>query len=140
MRKNRLIILAAAVLCCLALAGCAVYRSSYRALLLVTSADSNSASMSFSEFEGTRVFKLKTGKTPSALVCSGQISEGEAVVYYDCGGGKTELLTLVPGDRIDIDAGMPEKTDVYVIFETDGKCSEGSLSVDIIPKDSIAND
>ena len=122
-------------LACLALllAGCSKYVSKYSAVGFVHSNSARSAFMSFHQFEGTMVFKLKApGGQAAQLDYSARLESGSAIVYLDAAGTKIELFSLRGGDEIAASAAQinGEKT-IYVIVETDGKCENGELHFDL---------
>ena len=69
------VVLAVLVLA-LGLAGCSKYVTHYSAIGHATTNDSDSASMSFMEFDGTEVFKLKCSGDQAAIRYSGQLETG----------------------------------------------------------------
>ena len=89
--------------------------------------------MSFVEFEGTEVFKLKCkSKDQAIIVYSGKLEAGSLTVYYDCGGTKTELFSLQSGEDIQSAGGYLPKDTIYIIVETSEKCSNGNLSFEVM--------
>ena len=126
------LLILATVLACLCLCGCAKYPSSYNAILFVHSNTNNTASMTYSRFEGTFTFKLKTDKeADNALYYAGQTEDAGVTVYYDCGEEKQELFVLAAGESASGSVALPRNATVYVIVTTDGKASNGSFSFDI---------
>ena len=128
--KKRIAILFAALLLVLpvVLCGCTVYTSSYKAVGFVHSNVSDSGYMSFYSFEGKMVFRMKwDGATEGSIKYSAKLESGEATVYYDCGGEKTELFKIGAGDEISSSVGTIGKGTVYVIVETNGKCQNGDF-------------
>ena len=115
------------------LGGCSHYFSHYYAVGLVCSNASDSAWMSFVEFEGNKEFKLKCKSSNQAeIVYSGKIEAGSLTVYYDCGGTKAELFSLQAGEDIQSAGGyLPEDT-IYIIVETSEKCRNGNLSFEVV--------
>lgn len=113
------------------LVGCTVYSSSFKATMCVHSNKSNSSYLSFSTFEGKMVFKMKCDDGDQIKYYA-KLESGDAAVYYDCGGGKTELLKVGAGEEISERGGELSKGTVYVIVETDGKCSGGDFDFDIV--------
>ena len=118
-----------AALTLLLLASCASYKSSYNAILLVHSNTDREASMSFMEFEGTMVFKLKCDVS-GRLSWNGELESGEITVSID-NGGRSELFSASSGDSIRGDGPDLNAGTVYIIVETNGKCKEGSFSFEI---------
>ena len=113
----------------LTLAGCG-YTSSYKAVALVHSNKAETAYMSFYEFTGTMVFKLKC-KGQEEIRYAVKLEEGSAAVYYDCGGGKTELVAVRDGDETGGAAGSLQNGTVYVIVKTDGTCRNGDFRFEL---------
>ena len=95
----RILSLACLVLLLFGLAGCSKYVSKYNAVGFVHSNSARSAFMSFHQFEGTMVFKLKV-KEADQLACSGRLESGVATVCLDADGAKTGLFSLSGGDEI----------------------------------------
>ena len=124
----------AVIIFCLliSLAGCSPYRSHYRAVGFVHSNVSNSAFMSFFEFDGTNVIKLKSKNAGEELKYSAKLETGEIKVYYDTGAEKNELITVSAGDEISSSLDMPATGKIYIIVETHGKCENGDLRFDIV--------
>jgi hypothetical protein len=127
MRVAGLLILAA--LLALAAAGCR-YSSSYRATMLVRTNGPDTASMSFSTFDGRMVFKLNG---PGQIRYAAQLEKGRATVYADDGGGKTECFSIGAGETAGSAAGTWDGGTVYVVVETDGVCEEGSFTFEMEP-------
>lgn len=110
----------------LSLVGCGKYISSYRAVGFVHSSEASSAFMNFYSFEGTMVFKLKSsGK--NELKYTAKLESGNASVYYDCKGSKTELFSLQGGNEFSSNGGYFDAGTVYIIVETDGECINGEI-------------
>lgn len=115
-------------LCILSVTGCGRYSSTYNAVGLVRSNDTDSAYMDFCSFDGTMVFRLKsTGET--AIRYSAELESGEATVYYDFDGTKTELFSLKSGEKQESYGGHVGSGTVYVIVQTNGECQNGHVSV-----------
>lgn len=76
------------VLLLLPLSGCSRYISSYKAVAFVHTNTTKSASMRFSSFEGTMVFKLKCESEDQKINYSVKLENGIAKVFYDCNGTK----------------------------------------------------
>lgn len=131
--KNKVFILSAAVLliCCLFLSGCSSepYTSSYNAKGLAQTNDDHSATMSFAEFQGVKVFKLKFDDSFSkSLVYNLRLETGNAAIYYDTDGVKKELVSLDSGDRAEDRLRDLTCSSMYIIVETNGKCMNGNFS------------
>ena len=120
------IIAALLILFTLTLCGCTPYTSSYRAVGYVHSNTSNKAEMSFYEFSGTQVFNWQT-KSGEHIKYTAKLESGKADVYCDCGEGKVLLFTINGGDEFNGQSEALPVGKVYLIVETDGKCSNGSF-------------
>lgn len=116
------------VLCLACLVGCSKYTSSYSALMLITTNTSKAGSIRFSSFTGTKVFKLQSS---GQLNYSAELSGGNATVYYDSNGTKTELFKISSGQSVGPASISVTPGTVYVIVETDGKCESGNFSFDV---------
>ena len=110
----------------LTLSSCSKYKSSYKAVSSVTTNTTKAASMSFYSFIGTRVFKLKS-KGENKLSYSVKIESGDAKAYYDNGNGKIELLSISSGENMAGSITTIVPGYLYIIFETNGKCLNGSI-------------
>ena len=119
----------AVLIMCAALAGCR-YVSSYKALCLVTSEHSDSGYMSFSSFEGTKVFTFNVDEDEN-IDYRIKVTEGSLTLSYDSDGEKKEIVTAGPGDVIDGFIEKPGDGKVYVIIETDGECSDGKVEFEV---------
>lgn len=115
----------------LVLSGCNGYRSRYKAFLFVHSNRPASSFMSFDSFTGTMVFRMKSKQADGKLKYSASLGSGSATVYYDCGGGKTELFSIKDGEEIPETEIQVNKGKVRVIVESAGECKEGEFSFDI---------
>ena len=113
------------------LSGCNGYRSRYKAFLFVHSNRPASSFMSFDSFTGTMVFRMKSKQDDAKLKYSASLGSGNATVYCDCDGQKTELFSVKDGDEIPETEVPVDKGRVYVIVETDGECKEGDFHFDI---------
>ena len=134
---KRIILLVLAMLfVTFSLVGCNRYSSHYYTIAHGTSNDSDSASVFFGEFEGTEVFKLKIERGKTAKIqYSGKLETGSATVYYDCGEAKTELFSIHSGDEINAYSNKLAAGTVYIIIETNEKCTGGSFDFQIIYHD-----
>lgn len=122
-----LIILLAMPFC---LCGCGKYSSHYNAVGFVHSNESKSAFMNFYEFEGRMVFRLKnTGG--GRIDFSAKLESGDAVIYYDCGEGKKEMVSAHPSCDFKSSTPPLKSGTVYIIVETDGKCRNGGFNFEI---------
>ena len=116
------------VLCLVCLAGCSRYTSRYSAVMLITNRTAKNGSMRFSNFTGTNVFKLKSS---GQLNYSAELGSGNATVYYDSNGTKTELFSITSGQSVGPTSIPVTPGTVYVIVQTDGKCENGDFSFDV---------
>jgi len=123
--KKTVIILAAAVLV-LSLTGCSKYVSSYKAVGFVHSNEQKSSYMSFYSFEGRMVFRLKSTKEGDVKFTA-RLESGNATVWYDYNGTKSELFKIGAGESYDSHGGYVETGTVYIIVETDGNCKNGEF-------------
>jgi len=116
---------------CSALSGCSSepYTSSYNAVGLVQTYDDSSAIMSFSEFQGVKVYKLRFEDSFSkSLIYKLRLETGSATIYYDTDGTKKELVSLRAGDRVDEKLSDLTCSSMYIIVETSEKCMNGKFS------------
>ena len=112
----------------LLMTACGGYSSSYKAVGFVHSNTSDSAFMSFYQFEGTMVFKLKVKNADKMkLVYNAKLEEGDMKVYYDFNGTKTEWFSLKSSDESASSEGVEVSGTVYIIVETNGECLNGNL-------------
>ena len=116
---------------CFALSACGnKYVSHYNAMLMVSKNTPTEASVTFDTFNGTYVIKLKnTGDDKASITYNATLEEGNIKVYYDYNDEKLDLF------EIGNDGSVEGKTEtftgnktIYVIIESDGKCSDGSFS------------
>ena len=128
MLKKLFVPAAAALLAVCGLTGCGKYPSGYYAVGFVHSNSSDSADMSFYSFDGTISYKLSPEGRAGRLTCSGSLEQGDLTVYYDCGKGKTRWAELSSGGEVSLSEAIPETDELYIIVETNGKCSNGELS------------
>lgn len=131
--RNKLasVFLVPVMLFCLVFTSCDRYNSSFMAMMLVTSNTSQKASMSFSSFKGTKVFKVKCKEEGETLSYSGHLDKGELSVYYDDDGTKKMLFTIKDGEQVEEKSEELSKGTVYIIVETEGKCSDGKLEFSV---------
>lgn len=131
MKKGRAFLAALLLLLAAAgLTGCEKYTSHYFAAAFVHSNVSDAAEMSFWQFEGTMVFKLRC-KAGEKLHCTGTVKSGEINVFYDCGESKDLLCSLENGSEIDHTLPLTVAGTVYVIVEAQEKCENGQLSFSV---------
>lgn len=108
------------------------YASHFVTTSCVRTNTSKKASLSFGSLKGNMVFKLRCdGKEGRELVCTGELGDGTATVYYDYNGTKMKLFTIQGGEKIKVDVKKLEKGKVYVIVESDGKCKDGKFTFKI---------
>ncbi len=120
------------ILSCLYLTGCSRYFSRYKAVGFVHSNSSRSAFMNFFEFEGTMAFRLKNKNSNGGQISySASLETGDATVYFDCSGTKTELFSIHSGEDVDSSLMLPEAGTVYILVQSDGKCQNGSFRFEI---------
>ena len=115
----------------LTLSGCNRYNSHYKAVAFVHTNTTKNASMSFSSFEGSMVFKLKCESADEKINYSAKLENGSAKVFYDCNGEKTELFSVNSGDDISEIDGVLQKGTVYIIVEMSGAGKEGRFNFEI---------
>ena len=129
---KRFLIALVCVVMFLVLVGCSSrhYASSYKATLFVHSNRANSSYMRFSGFDGKMVFKMKSSGNDT-LSCSAKLESGSATLYYDDNGTKTPILSIHGGEEVSTKVASLKAGKVYVIVETDGKCSGGDFTFDI---------
>lgn len=114
------------------LTGCSIkYRSHYSALLLVRVEERKSSTMRFTEFKGTKVFKMKA-QSGEKLVYSASLDNGSAKVYYDNEGEKTELFTINSNENVSNELLNLKSGVLYIIVETSEKCSKGEFIFNIV--------
>ena len=130
--KKVMLITLAVVIYALCLAGCSPYTSKYNAVALVRTTTDDSAEMTFSEFDGTMVFKLdnKLGENAKLSYCT-KLKGGSANIYYDHDGTKRKLISAVEGEQTKGSAEGLKNETVYVIVETNKKCENGDFSFEI---------
>ena len=120
-----------ALVLCFALSACTnKYSSHYSSTVMVSSNTSKEASVSFDTFSGTYVMQLKNqGADEVYISYEASLEEGNIKVYYDFNDEKLDLFEIGTDDSIKgkTEAFTSNKT-IYVIIESDGKCSEGSFS------------
>lgn len=114
------------------LGGCSKYVSKYKAVAFVHTNTAKTASMSFSDFEGTMVFNLKCGSDGGKIKYTANLEEGDIKVYYDCDGVKTPLFGIGTGGETYSVGGQLKNGRVYLIVETDGKCRNGKLNFETV--------
>lgn len=125
------IIATLALVLCFSLSACGIkYASHYNSTLMTTTSTSSEASVSFDTFSGTYVMKFKnTGDEKAVITYNASLKEGNIKVYYDYNDEKLDLFEIGASGSVEgqTEAFTGNKT-VYVIIESDGKCSEGSFA------------
>ena len=125
------IIATMALVLCFALSACEVkYASHYSSTFMTTTNTQEEASVTFDSFSGTYVMKLKnTSDEETGLSYNAALKEGSIKVYYDFNDEKLTLLEIGAGGSKEgkTEAFTGNKT-IYVIIESDGKCTDGSFS------------
>ena len=129
--KKTATMMIAAVMCVMCFAGCDKYTSKYNAVAFVHSNEAHTASMSFSEFEGTMVFKLESKGSDTKLSYSAKLEKGSAKISYDCDGTKKGLYTVKEGEKTKASANGLNGETIYIIVETTQKCENGEMSFEI---------
>lgn len=119
------------ILLFLPLSGCSRYISSYKAVAFVHTNTAKNASMSFSSFEGSMVFKLKCESEDERINYSAKLENGSAKIYYDCNGTKIQLFSVNSGDDISEIGGVLQKGTVYIIVELSEAGKNGRFDFDI---------
>lgn len=129
--KKVLVSLLLASLMIFSLVGCSAHLSHYSALMLVTTNKSDEASMSFSSFNGTKVFTLSLTEG-GVIKYSAVIESGEATVYIEVGENKTEMFKITSGESINSYYELYNyKGKVYITVESNGKISEGRFDFEV---------
>ena len=129
--KKVIVSLLLASLMIFSLVGCSAYLSHYSALMLVTTNKSDEASMSFSSFNGTKVFTLSLTEG-GVIKYSAVIESGEATVYIEVGENKTEMFKITSGESINSYYELYNyKGKVYITVESNGKISEGRFDFEV---------
>ena len=112
----------------LSLTGC----DSWSATMISEDTRSNSSTICFSTFKGTKSVKMKyDGKSEGVLKATCSLEKGDMTVYYEKDGVKKEWFTLSSGDEVTETVNIPEKGTVKITFECDEKCEEGKLEFEI---------
>ncbi len=130
-RITSVIIAAVTLVLCFTLSACGnKYVSRYNAMLMVRTNTSNKASVSFDSFSGTYVMQLKNNSADEVYIdYEGTLGEGNIKVYYDFNDEKLNLFDIETDGSVDgkTETFTGNKT-IYIIIESDGKCSDGSFS------------
>lgn len=130
--RNKVVIATLVLLLALLLAGCSGYSSHFKAVALVHSNTPSSAFMSFYEFSGTMVFKLKCKNAEGGILnYTANIESGNIRVYCDTNGPKDLIVSIEPQSKtIEGSVAVPQGK-IYVIVESNDTSSNGSLTFDI---------
>ena len=125
------IIVVLTLVLCFTLSACGnKYVSNYSAMLMVETITPNKASVSFDSFSGTYVIQLKNNGADEVFIdYEASLGEGNIKVYYDFNDEKLNLFEIKSNGSVDTktETFTGNKT-IYIIIESDGKCSEGSFS------------
>ncbi|MBR5420967.1 MAG: hypothetical protein IK115_07470 [Lachnospiraceae bacterium] len=114
------------------LGGCSSYVSSGVGTIMISNNLSDSASVSFDSFEGTKVFTLKNKNgTRGEVSYHAKLGSGSATVYYDVNGTKTEWFKVEEGDELEASQILSDEGKIYIIVETDGKCEDGRFEFNL---------
>ena len=132
MKKFASVIIAVvALVLCFTLSACGIkYVSHYSAMLMVRENTPNKASVSFDSFSGTYVIQLKNKSADEAFITyKATLGEGNIKVYYDFNDEKLNLFEIETNGSVDgkTETFTGNKT-IYIIIESDGKCTDGSFS------------
>ena len=119
------------VVLCFALSACGnKYFNKYNSSLMVEEKTENKASVSFDTFSGTYVIKFHNkGSDKVYISYKAALEDGSIKVYYDFNDEKLDLFEIGANGSMEgkTDAFVGDKI-VYIVIESDGKCSEGSFS------------
>ena len=129
-----LLLITALIVSCFSLAGCSSdkYTSSYNAVGLVHTNTDTSASMSFSEFQGVKVFKVSVKEGYSrSLIYKMKLEAGEVTVYYDADGTKETLASVRPGKPVNSKLKDLKCDSMYIIVESKEKSLSGDFSFEV---------
>ncbi|MBP0970027.1 MAG: hypothetical protein J5744_07775 [Oscillospiraceae bacterium] len=133
MRKRKLAAIAVMIiLVSVMLGGCSEYSSHFKAIGMVHSNTPSHAFMSFYQFSGTIVFKLKCrDSSGGTLSYAAKIEEGSIRVYVDSGGSRDLVVSLEPqSSTIEGRVNVPHGR-IYVIVESNDVSSNGELEFNI---------
>ena len=91
---------------------------------------SNEASVSFGSLSGVYVIKFNnTGDDEVFITYEAKLEKGNINVYYDYNDEKLNLFEIgTDGSKEGKSEAFTSNQTIYIIIETDGKCSEGSFS------------
>lgn len=124
------IIAVATLLLCITLSACGSgYSSGYSATMMVRTNTPDKATVSFGSFNGTYVMELKNNGGEAFISYEATLEEGNIKVYYDFNGEKLSLFEIATDGSVEAktETFTGNKT-IYVIIESDGKCTEGRFS------------
>ncbi len=124
--KRVVLMLLAAVLLTLSLAGCDTF-----AIGKVTSSTNKKATLKFMQLSGREELTLVAGKD-STLKYTAKLGSGEATVYLiDSSDETTELFTLRGGNFLSDEVPLYSSGRIYIVIETGGKCKKGEFTFTI---------
>ena len=90
------------------------------------------ASFSFASFKGSKTFNMKcSNASENTLMYSGKIASGDITVSYKNGDEKVTLFSIKGGEEVESTLEGLYVGDVYVILETNEKCTSGSFNFEI---------
>ena len=125
------IIATVALIFCFTLSACGnKYVSHYSAMLMVRENTSNKAAVTFDNFSGTYVMKLKNNGVDEVFITyEATLREGNIKVFYDFHDEKLNLFDIKTDGSVDskTETFTGNKT-IYIIIESDGTCNDGSFS------------
>ncbi|MBR5773018.1 MAG: hypothetical protein IKY00_07360 [Clostridia bacterium] len=119
------------IICFILLSGCSAYYSKYNAVAFVHSNTSDNAFMSFYQFEGTMVFKLKNKSDAGVIKYTAKLEKGSAEVYCDDAGTKTLMCSVNSGQSVESASPPLKAGTVYIIVQSNGKCENGDFWFDL---------
>ena len=99
--------------------GCTSYTSHYKAFLLIQSSSKSEANVSFDQFEGQMVFKLKKATSgEGSIFCDASLKEGtvKVALYSPLFNNESELFSLNSGESISEYRGYIESNQKYIII------------------------
>lgn len=117
------------------LCSCTIYKSHYKAIVLITNEHGGEGNMKFGDFEGQYVFKLRrTSDGEGAIKYTASLKEGHVDVSYVNPITKQELalFSINSGEEVDSQSGYVEKGyKVIIIVKSEGSAHEGSFAFNI---------
>lgn len=111
--------------------GCGKYNSDYTATAHVISNENATASLDFSTFTGTEVFKVKSGEDGNVLKCHSVLGEGSIKVYCDYDGVKRDFLEITSGGDFDEYLDIDTNSTVYIIVESEEESKDGNFEFEV---------